>query len=265
MKTVVITGSTRGIGLGLADAFLQLGCNVMLNGRLEAAVDKTLTLLHAKHGHGRVLGYAGDVTRVEQMEALWSAAHSRFGQVDIWINNAGISHVYQPVWKLPAEWMGAVVNTNLLGTMYGSQVALRGMLAQGFGHIYNMEGFGGDGRRAPGGALYGATQSALRYFTRSLSAEAQDTPVKVSTLSPGLVVTELWAGQYVGLTERWERAKRMVNLLGDRVETVAPYLAQKVLANDKNGARIVWLTPPKIMARFLIAGFNKRDLFSDDR
>jgi hypothetical protein len=61
----------------------------------------------------------------------------------------------------------------------------------------------------------------------------------------------------------WEQAKRILNILGDRVETVSPYLADKVLANDQAGARIAWLTFPKIMSRFLTARFRKRDIFAD--
>ena len=88
-----------------------------------------------------------DVTDYEQVQALWDAAVARFGQVDIWINNAGIANTLTPFWELPPSLMQSVVQTNILGSMYGTSVALRGMLKQGYGALYNMEGFGSRGKR----------------------------------------------------------------------------------------------------------------------
>ena len=260
MKTIVITGSTRGIGYGLAAEFLKRGCAVCVSGRTAEAVQQAVASLAAQHGAERVHGQPCDVTVHEQVQALWDAAQARFGRVDIWINNAGISHARTPFWEHPPQTLKNVVDTNTLGVMYGSRVALRGMVAQGGGHLYNMEGLGSDGRMLPGMGLYGSTKYALRYFSKALTQEAQGAPVKVSTLSPGMVVTDLLTGEYHDPKE-WARAKRIFNILADRVETVTPWLVDKVLANEQSGAHIAWLTPGKVAWRFASARFSKRDLF----
>ncbi len=262
MKTIVITGSTRGIGYGLADEFLARGCQVVVNGRSPASVEKAIATLSQKYGPDRVVGQPGDVTRLEDHQALWDTAVARFAQVDIWINNAGIGHPMRMVWELPEELINQVIDIDLKGLIFGAQVAIRGMMAQGFGHVYNMEGFGSDGRTRPGLSLYGSTKSAVRFLSRSLTKETANTPVKVSTLSPGMVITEFITGQYKDDPQGLEDAKQIFNTLADKVETVTPWLAEKVLANDKSGAHINWLTNAKIIQRFATARFTKRDLFT---
>ena len=185
-----------------------------------------------------------------------------FGQVDIWINNAGLGHPQIAFWESSPELIRTVVETNLIGAMNGARVALSGMLEQGVGALYNMEGMGSEGPRVAGLTIYGTTKSGLRYFTDGLVQEVKGTPVVVGALQPGMVVTDLLTGQYEDKPEEWERAKRIFNVLADRVETVTPWLAQQVLKNQENGARITWLTRRKSMTRFLLAPFRKRDLFA---
>ncbi len=165
MKVIVITGSTRGIGFGLAKAFLERGCVVAISGRSKASVDKAVTELGMLD---RVLGQPCDMIDVAQVKALWDATIARFGHVDVWINNAGVGQNSVKFVDLTAEEIRVIVDTNMLGCMYGSQVALRGMLAQGSGQLYNMEGFGSDGSVRATLEVYGTTKRGVRYFTRSL-------------------------------------------------------------------------------------------------
>jgi NAD(P)-dependent dehydrogenase (short-subunit alcohol dehydrogenase family) len=262
MKTVLITGSTRGIGLGLADSFLSLDCEVTISGRTTARVEEVVASLASEYEPERVFGHPCDVTRLGDVQALWDNAQSQFSRIDIWINNAGISHPRLDFWDHAPERIQDVVNTNLVGAMYGSRVALRGMLEQGFGALYNMEGLGSDGRQVPGMTLYSTTKYGLAYLTDALAQETRGTPVLVCALSPGMVVTDMLTNEEVRSTEDWEAAKRIFNILGDRVEVVTPWLARKVLTNERTGARIKWLTRGKITARFLAAPFRKRDLFA---
>ncbi|GAB4526983.1 MAG: SDR family oxidoreductase [Anaerolineae bacterium] len=261
MKIIVITGSTRGVGYGLADAFLDLGCAVVVSGRAETSVEKAVSQLSARHDAHLIRGQPCDVTQVEQVQALWDTALAHFGRVDIWINNAGISHPRRDFWDHPPERVRAVVETNLIGVMYGAQVALRGMLAQGFGAIYNMEGLGSDGRHVEGLTLYSTTKYGLRYLTDALAAETRGTPLLVGALSPGMVLTDMLTSEEVRSTENWETTRRIFNILADRIEDVAPWLARRVLDNRKSGVHIRWLTRRKIISRFLSAPFRKRDLF----
>lgn len=259
MKNIVITGSTRGIGYGLADAFLARGCRMMISGREQETVDQAVAALAQQYGQERVAGYPCDVTGYAQVKALWDAAAARFGAIDIWINNAGQGNLLTPFWELPPETMHAVVNTNVLGAMYGSKVALQGMLRQGSGALYNMEGFGSRGGRIqPGLALYGATKAALAFLDKSLAAELQGKPVTAGAILPGMVVTDLLLNQRHGDPADWERSKRAFNILADRVETVAPWIADQVLANTANGKYISWFSRGKILLRFLSAPFTKR-------
>ena len=103
----------------------------------------------------------------------------------------------------------------------------------------------------------------MRFLTRSLTAETKETPVKVSALSPCIVITEFITDQYKDDPQGLEDAKGIFNILGNKVETVTPWLVEQVLSNDKSGARFEWLTMPGVLWRFMTARFNKRDLFAD--
>jgi NAD(P)-dependent dehydrogenase (short-subunit alcohol dehydrogenase family) len=263
LETIVVTGSTRGIGYGLADAFLARGCSVTISGRHQASVDEATSKLGAKYGAEHVFGHPCDVTDFGQVQGLWDASKARWGQIDIWINNAGIAHAQTDLWVQAPEEMAAVVETNMLGALYGAKVALAGMLEQGSGSLYNMEGLGSDGRRVEGLTAYGTTKCGLRYLTDALVAETKGTPLIVGALRPGMVLTDLLTKQYEDRPEDWERAIRIFNILADRVETVTPWLADRVLANTKPGARFRWLSRGKVLGRFLAAPFGKRDLFEE--
>lgn len=264
MRNILITGSTRGIGYGLAEAFLERDCAVAVCGRTPTGVAEAVRSLSTRHSSERVWGQACDVTAFDQVQDLWDAAQARWGQVDIWINNAGIAHPQTPFWEHNPERIQAVVRTNVIGAMYGAKVALRGMLQQNQGSFYNMEGLGSDGRKVEGLTLYGSTKYGLNYLTDALAQEVEGTPLIVGALRPGMVVTDLLTEQYKERPpEEWEQARRIFNILADRVETVTPWLAQRVLENEKNGARISWLTRRKIIGRFLMAPFRQRKLFDE--
>lgn len=264
MKTIVITGSSKGIGLGLAECFLKSGHQVVLNGRREEPLENALSKLAKHYPKELIAGKTGDVGVYQQVAQLWDYAAARFGTVDIWINNAGIGQSQAPFWEVEPELIQDLIQTNLTGAMYGAQVALAGFQGQGRGAFYNMEGLGSDGRRVEGLTVYGTTKRALNYLTESLAGEVEGTDIIVGAISPGMVMTDLNLERFRDRPrEEWENARRVFNILADRVETVTPYLAEKVLQNRKNGARIQWLTRGKVLWRFLSAGFSKRDLFQE--
>ncbi len=263
MKTIVITGSTQGIGFGLAEAFLQSGCQVVVSGRTSEKVNRARDKLAERYSTEQVFGVPCDVTKYDQVVGLWTATREHFGKIDIWVNNAGLGNTPTDFWKLDPDLIHGVVTTNIIGAMYGAKVALQGMLDQGYGALYNMEGKGSDGSSTPGLTLYGTTKYGLHYLTKALVKEVKDSPIIVGTLRPGMVVTALLTDPFVGRPEEWERVKKIFNILADPVEAVAPWLAHQILSNQKNGVEIIWLTKPKVMWRFLTASFNKRDLFED--
>ncbi|WP_127025382.1 SDR family NAD(P)-dependent oxidoreductase [Rheinheimera mangrovi] len=263
MKNVVITGSTRGIGYGLAVEFLKKGCKVMISGRDQSKVDLLVSHLGEQFGKDKVVGLACEVSSAPALTALWQGAAAAFGQVDIWINNAGISIDRQPLHLQPAADLQRIVDTNLTAVLLANSIVLSGMLAQGSGQIWNMEGFGSNDATQPGMAAYGATKRAVTYLNKALQKEVKGTAVQVNTLSPGIVVTDLLLSDYDLKSEQWKKARKIFNILGDKVETVTPWLVEKILATDGSGAKVAWLTGGKAFRRFLTAGFNKRDLFAD--
>jgi NAD(P)-dependent dehydrogenase (short-subunit alcohol dehydrogenase family) len=261
VKTAVVTGSTRGIGFGLARELLRRRCNVVVSGRSGDGVDNAV----AELGHPeQVLGVAADVTDPASVQALWDAAAARFGRVDIWINNAGTTTIPVPLWEVGADEVRQTVETNLLGTLYGLQVAARGMRAQGGGQIFNVEGMGSKGEVQVGLLPYACTKAAVGYLSKALLKELDGSPVQICSIRPGINVTEhLMHGSEHLPPERLARTKKVFNILGDRPETTTPFLAERILATTRTGTRIAWLTPAKISGRFLAAPFRQRDLFAE--
>jgi len=263
---IVITGSTRGIGYGLADAFLTRGCTVTVSGRDQARVDETVAALAMAHGGSRpskrVQGVVCDVTDLVALERLWDAA-ATVGPVDVWINNAGRGHGLVNMWTIDPEIVAQVISANVLGVTLGSRVAVRHMLEQGRGQLFNMEGFGSNGKVREGLSVYGASKAAVRSLTRALVEETKDAPVLVGALSPGMVLTDLLLDPLKDDPEALEKSKRIFNTLADKRETVTPWLADQVLANEQHGAQINWLTRGKIMRRFARSRFSKRDIFDE--
>jgi NAD(P)-dependent dehydrogenase (short-subunit alcohol dehydrogenase family) len=264
MKTVVITGSSRGIGYGLAKAFIEQGCQVVISGRSQPALDAALASLTALGG--KVTARRCDVGKSKDVTALWDAAIAQFGRVDIWINNAGMVTPRVRLDETTEADIDAIVETNLMGVIKSTRVVAIRMLVQGSGHIYNFEGFGSDGMSASGLTLYGTTKRAVTYFTKSAAKEFADTPVKIGLISPGIVATDLLQAEMKDAppAER-ARSMKLYNILGDRVGVVAPYIAKHALRDNPNGTSIRWLTMPKAMGRFMTAGFVKRDIFSPEK
>jgi NAD(P)-dependent dehydrogenase (short-subunit alcohol dehydrogenase family) len=255
---VVITGSTKGLGLGMAGAFLSRGCRVVVSGRHPESVAQAIATLAQGAVDPQVIGFSCDVRDAKQVEALWDSAIEAFGMVDIWINNAAINSIEQDLWQQEVDTIDAVIHTNLLGTLYGTRVAVRGMTAQGRGQIYNLEGWGSGNERRRGSTLYGTSKAAIGYLSRSVAAELDSTPVQLGTINPGIVPTELLTLSIRPGQEA--KVKRFINLFGDRVETVAPALVDRALANRANGRRIIWLSPTRMLGRLLLAPFRRRQI-----
>jgi NAD(P)-dependent dehydrogenase (short-subunit alcohol dehydrogenase family) len=168
MKTVVITGSTRGIGRGLAENFLKSGCNVVISGRSLGTVETVRDELAAEYGADSVSGTACEITSVSDLQALWDHGVAAFGRIDVWVNNAGMSIERADLKDQSAQDISAIVNANLGGLLLANHVVLGGMQKQGDGQIWNMEGFGSGGEKAAGMMAYGATKAAVGYLNKAL-------------------------------------------------------------------------------------------------
>ncbi len=259
MGAVVVTGSTRGIGYGLAAAFLDRGCSVVVTGRREDAARDAADRLRVGRSHAAVHPAGCDVTRGEDLERLFATARERFGAVDVWINNAGTCNAAKDVAELDRAELEAVIATNVGGTMLGSHVALRGMLAQGHGKIFNMEGWGSRGEWSRGLTPYCTSKRALRYFTDALVKETRGKPIQIGTLSPGMVATDLLVSSWEhGAPENWLRMRWLFHFVIDPPEPVCAFLADRVLSNRSTGAHYAWMTPLRLFARFFMPRYWRR-------
>ena len=126
--------------------------------------------------------------------------------------------------------------------------------------LYNLEGFGSSGRVRGGLSVYGTTKAAIAFLNKSLAEELKDKPVNVASIQPGMVITKMVTGQF-NTQEELEKVKPIFNIIASRVEDVVPVLAEKVLANEKNGVVIQFLPRWKLMMRFFTAPFVKRNVF----
>ncbi len=257
MKSVVITGSTRGIGLAMAKEFLKANCCVTLSGRCEKLPPKVESEL-AGFGKGYIY-IPCNVQSRQSLQTLWSESAKRWGQIHIWINNAGQNAPHKLAWETEEGYTKNIIDTNITGMIFGSQIAAENMLKQGHGAIYSMEGLGSNDMIQPKTILYGTTKRALTYFMKGLAKELNGTNVTAGRLSPGMMLTDFITKSPDGeqsAIQTDERFKRIFNILADTPETVAAFFIPQILKNKKNDNHIVWLTNYKAALRFMTA--NKR-------
>lgn len=261
MKNVVITGSTRGVGLCLAREFLKRGCNMTVSGRSEKSFDIARNEL--AEFSDKVLYVPCNVRIKAELENLWKEAAKKWGQIDFWINNAGQNCPHEFVYDTEQSYVDAVIDTNIRGLIYGSQVAAKNMLSQGNGQIWNMEGLGSNDMIQVKTILYGTSKHALTYFTKGMAKELAGTPVIAGRLSPGMMLTDFITktpdGEKSPVIED-KKFQNIFNVLADRPETVAAFFVPRILENKRNNAHIVWLTNKKAMLRFTTAAFKNRKL-----
>ncbi len=173
---IVVTGSTHGLGLALIRAFLKLSTHsnirVVINGRSQEGVAEAVAMLRkefadlVEQDDKCISGFSGDVSSVEDMNALAANASAAMGSITHWINNAGINQeAASGLLETSAEEIQRVIQVNLLGSILASQAAMRAMESQSSGHIFLMEGNGSRQNPTPMSVAYGASKAALPQVT----------------------------------------------------------------------------------------------------
>src|SRR6478609_4135935 len=184
-KTALVTGSTSGIGLGIAKALAQQGANVVLNGFGDAEGPKSQVA-----ALGVQVEYHGaDMSKPDQIEDMMKFAASKFGRVDIVVNNAGIQHVAN-VEDFPAEKWDAIIAINLTSAFHTTRLALPHMKQKNWGRIINLASVHGLVGSAAKSA-YVAAKHGLVGFTKVTALENAQTGVTCNAICPGWVLTPL--------------------------------------------------------------------------
>ncbi|MEM9611240.1 MAG: SDR family oxidoreductase, partial [Actinomycetota bacterium] len=186
-KVAAVTGGTRGIGRGIAEAFLAEGAKVVINGRSPEKAEATI----AEIGAGDSLAfYAGDVTDQAVCEGLVAYTIEHFGQIDIMVNNAGGGGESFPLVDLPdAEW-NHVLDWNLNHPMWCTRAALKDMLPRESGRIINISSMYGK-MAIPMVSPYVTTKHALNGFTKAVAHEVGAQGITVNAICPGFVETDI--------------------------------------------------------------------------
>ncbi|MEM9430046.1 MAG: 3-hydroxybutyrate dehydrogenase [Pseudomonadota bacterium] len=188
-RTAIVTGSTSGIGLGIAEAFVGQGYNVMLNGFGPTdEIEATRARLDAAGSGG--VGYNGaDMTKPDEIEGLVRAAEDAFGQVDIVVNNAGIQHV-APVEEFPIAKWDAIIAINMSASFHTIRAALPGMKARKWGRIINLASAHAL-VASPFKSAYVTAKHGIMGLTKTVALEAAEFGVTVNAVCPGYVLTPL--------------------------------------------------------------------------
>ncbi|MGQ9724311.1 MAG: 3-hydroxybutyrate dehydrogenase [Tepidimonas sp.] len=184
-KTALVTGSTSGIGLGIAKALARQGANIVLNGfgDVEGARAEIAAL------GVEVLYHGADVSKPAQIEDMMRAAAERFGRVDVLVNNAGIQHV-SPVESFPPERWDAILAINLTSAFHTIRLALPAMRAANWGRIINVASVHGLVASAQKSA-YVAAKHGIVGLTKVVALETATTGVTCNAICPGWVLTPL--------------------------------------------------------------------------
>ncbi|ACB34164.1 3-hydroxybutyrate dehydrogenase [Leptothrix cholodnii SP-6] len=184
-KTALVTGSTSGIGLGVALSLARQGANVILNGFGDASGPQAeVAALGVKVGY-----HGADMSKPAEIEAMMAYAQAEFGGVDILVNNAGIQHV-APVQDFPVERWDAVIAINLSSNFHTTRLALPGMQARNWGRIINIasvHGLVGSAQKS----AYVAAKHGVIGFTKVTALENATTGVTCNAICPGWVLTPL--------------------------------------------------------------------------
>jgi 3-hydroxybutyrate dehydrogenase len=188
-KTALVTGSTSGIGQGIAEAFAKAGLNVILNGFGDAAAIEAQRA-GLERAHGVKARYDGaDMSKSAAIEAMIAKADAEFGAVDILVNNAGIQHV-APVDEFPVDKWDAIIAINLSSAFHTTRCALPAMKRKGWGRVINIASAHAL-VASPFKSAYVAAKHGIAGFTKSVALEVAEKGITVNAICPGYVRTPL--------------------------------------------------------------------------
>jgi len=188
-KTAIVTGSTSGIGLGIASALASSGVNVVLNGFGEKAdIDKTVDDLKQKHNVG-VMYSGANIAKPDEIADMMDRTRAEFGGVDILVNNAGIQYV-APIEEFPIEKWDAIIAINLSGAFHTTRLAVPDMKRKGWGRIVNIASAHAL-VASPFKSAYVSAKHGIAGLTKTVALELAEHGVTANAICPGYVLTPL--------------------------------------------------------------------------
>ena len=185
-KTVIVTGSSRGIGYSIAEAFAGLNADVMMTGTSESVFKACEAL---KEKGFSVEAFAGDISNADNVQALINKTVETFGGIDVLVNNAGITRDNLLIRMNEEDW-DSVINTNLKGTFLCTRAAVRLMMKKRCGSIINVASIVGLMGNA-GQANYSATKAGIIGFTKSVAREFASRGIRCNAIAPGFIETDM--------------------------------------------------------------------------
>ncbi|HEX6358744.1 SDR family NAD(P)-dependent oxidoreductase [Actinophytocola sp.] len=186
-KVAAITGGSRGIGRGIAEAFLREGASVAINGRNDAKGKQALEELDAGD---RAIFVQGDVRNKDDVDRFVDEAAAHFGQIDILVNNAGGTSDSAPVAELSDESWDNTIQWCVYSTFWATRRALAHMLPRQYGRIINISSVEGKHGK-PGISHYVTAKHAINGFTKACAKEVATAGITVNALCPGLILTDV--------------------------------------------------------------------------
>lgn len=188
-KTAIVTGSTSGIGQGMAYALAKAGCNVMLNGLGDAAAIETERTKMEKDTGSKIAFNGADMTKPDQIEAMIKETAAKFGSVDIIVNNAGVQHV-APIDEFPPEKWDQIIAINLTSAFHMTRLAIPHMKKAGWGRVINLASAHAL-VASPFKSAYVAAKHGLAGMTKTVALEVAEQNITVNAICPGYVHTPL--------------------------------------------------------------------------
>lgn len=199
-KTILITGASSGIGAACAEHLAAQGARLILAARRHDRLQRLAADLQDRYGQ-EIYCLPLDVRQSQAVGQGLASLPAAWQAIDVLINNAGLSRGLDRQYEAPqADWE-EMVDTNIKGLIYLTQAVVPGMVARGRGHVVNVGSIAGR-QTYPGGSLYCATKAAVKVLSEGLKIDLLGTPVRVTTIEPGLVETEFSEVRFHGDRDR---------------------------------------------------------------
>lgn len=240
-RIAAITGGTRGIGRGIAEAFLAEGARVVINGRTELKGASTLADLNAGE---RATFVTGDVQRQADVERVVAATIERYGRIDILVNNAGGSSGFAPIAEMTDEAWNQALNWNLNATFWATRVALRDMIPRHWGRIINISSVESRSVNKPNVGHYVTNKHAINGLTKAVALENGQYGITCNAILPGAVETDIMreggaaAARSMGLSYEEFLSGYAQDAAIKRINTVEEVAAMAVLLASEVGGGI---------------------------